>query len=76
MKIKHENGKVTFVMRAGKDKVRSQMTLWEAERIVSTGENVVNTDTEIIVDDTYFFPVIREVKPPKNKKVKEVEDNE
>lgn len=76
MKIKHENGKVTFVMRAGKDKVRSQMTLWEAERIVSTSENVVNTDTEIIVDDTYFFPVEKEVKPVKSKKGKEVVDNE
>lgn len=76
MKIKHDNGKVTFVMRAGKDKVRSQMTLWEAERIVSTGENVVNTDTKIIVDDTYFFPAIKEVKPVKNKKAKEVSDNE
>ena len=76
MNIKSENGKVTFVMRAGKDKVRSQMTLWEAQRIVDTATNIVETATEIIVDDTYFFPAEKEVKPRKNNRGKEVENNE
>ena len=68
MNIKSENGMVTFVMRAGKDKVRSTMPLSDANRIISLGKNVVNTATEIIVDDTYFFPAEPEKKATKKKK--------
>lgn len=75
MKIKSENGMVTFVMRAGKDKVRSQMTLGEANRIISTGKDVVETETDVIVDDKYFFPVEVEKKSRK-KKDDEVTENE
>lgn len=63
MKIKHENGIVTFLMRAGKDMVRSQMTIGTATGIINHGKNVVEEDNRIIVDDTYFFPAI-----PDNKK--------
>ena len=81
MKIKAENGMVTFIMRAGKDKVRSKMTLGEANRIVSSGKNVVETEIDIIVDDTYFFPAEPEKKPRKKKDdeatdVNEVAENE
>ena len=75
MKIKSENGMVTFIMRAGKDKVRSTMSIGEANRIVSTGKNVVETEIDIIVDDTYFFPVEVEKKSRK-KKDDEVTENE
>lgn len=56
MKIKHENGMVTFVMRTGKDFVKSQMPIGSAQAIVSTGKSIAEKDGKIIVDDTYFFP--------------------
>ena len=58
MKIKHENGIVTFLMRAGKDMVRSTMTIGAATGIMNHGQNVVEEDGQIIVDDTYFFLAI------------------
>lgn len=66
MKIKHENGMVTFVMRAGKDLVRSRMTIGSAQGVVNKGENVIEKDNQIIVDDTYFFPTV--AKPRKKQK--------
>lgn len=56
MKIKRKNGKVTFLMRTGKDFVRSQMTIGFAQEIVNKGKKVIEKDGQIIVDDTYFFP--------------------
>lgn len=76
MNIKSENGMVTFIMKAGKDKVRSSMSLVEANRIVSSAENVVETATEVIVNDTYFFPIEPEKKSRKKAKVEEMTDNE
>jgi hypothetical protein len=58
MKIKHENGIVTFLMRTGKDFVRSTMTIASAMGIINHGGNVVEENNQIIVDDTYFFPAI------------------
>ena len=67
MKIKHDNGMVTFLMRTGKDLVRSKMSITSAMFIVNEGTNVVEEDGQIIVDNTYFFPM--ETTPtPKNKK--------
>lgn len=74
MNIKSENGMVTFIMKAGKDKVRSSMSLAEANRIVSSAENVVETATEVIVNDTYFFPI--EKKSRKKTKGEEMTDDE
>lgn len=74
MKIKAENGMVTFIMKAGKDKVRSSMSLAEANRIVSSAEDVVETATEVIVNDTYFFPI--EKKSRKKTKGEEMTDDE
>ena len=65
MKIKHEGGMVTFLMRTGKDLVRSKMTIGSAQGIVNKSENVIEKDGQIIVDDTYFFPV---AVTPKRKK--------
>ena len=56
MKLKTENGMVTFLMKTGKDKVMSEMSLKDASSIISNSQDVVETDTEIIVDDTYIFP--------------------
>lgn len=76
MKIKSENGMVTFIMRAGKDKVRSSMSLAEANRIVKSSENVVETELDVIVNDTYYFPIEIEKKPRKKSKSTEVSENE
>jgi hypothetical protein len=67
MKIKHDNGMVTFLMRTGKDLVRSKMSITSAMFIVNKGTNVVEGNGQIIVDNNYFFPM--ETTPaPKNKK--------
>ena len=70
-KIKHENGKVIYVMRTGKTFVRNHMPLAYAQSIINRGKNVEETDKrgygiEICVDDKYFFPM--EQKAPKTKK--------
>lgn len=75
MKLITENGMVTFVMRVGKDKVKSKMSIAEAYRIMKSGKEVVETETEVIVDDKYFFPVELEKKSRK-KKDDEVSENE
>jgi hypothetical protein len=75
MKLITENGMVTFVMRTGKDKVRSKMSIAEAYRIMKSGKKVVETDTEVNVDDKYFFPIELEKKSRK-KKDDEVSENE
>lgn len=69
MKFKHENGMVTFLMRVGKDFVRSQMTIGSAQGILNHGETVIEKDGQIIVDDKYFFPVAA----PKRKKQTEAD---
>lgn len=65
MKIKHENGIVTYLMRTGKDFVRSTMTIGSAQGIVNKGKTVTEQDEQIIVDDKYFFPAMP---TPKRKK--------
>lgn len=72
MKIKHENGMVTFLMRTGKDLVRSTMTIGSAQGIVNKGKSVTEKDGQIIVDDTYFFPMV--VKPNRKKHTEEVSE--
>lgn len=78
MNIKHENGIVTFLMRTGKDLVRSTMTIGSAMGIVNKSKNVVEQlgltpdVAQIIVDDTYFFPAIPE--PKRKKQTEETKD--
>ena len=67
MNIKHEKGKVTYVMRTGKNFVRNYMPLAHAKAIIKRSKNVEETDkrgygTEICVDDKYFFPMEEPVK--------------
>ena len=69
MKIKHDNGEVTFLMRAGKDFVRGIMSIGYAQSLVSIAKSVVEEDGQIIVDDRYFFPTEpTEKRTPKRKK--------
>ena len=77
MKIKHEKGTVTFVMRTGKTFVKSTMPLATAKKTVKLGKEVEETDKrgcgiELCVDDTYFFPIETPVEEPKD----EVAENE
>lgn len=76
-KIKHENGKVLYVMRAGAVFVKSTMPLASALLIVKTSKNVEETDKrgfgkEICVDDHYFFPIEPEKVTRKKKDTDEV----
>lgn len=72
-KLISRNNVVIFKMRTGKDLVRSQMGLHYALSIIAKSKNIVETDNgEIIVDDTYFFPVERS----KKKKAEGATDNE
>lgn len=76
MKIKHEKGKVTYVMRTGKTFVRNHMPLAYAQSIINRSKDVEETDKrgcgiEICVNDKYFFPV--EPEAPKQRK-KETSD--
>jgi hypothetical protein len=78
-KIKHENGKVIYVMRTGGTFVRNHMPLAYAQSIVNRGKNVEETDKrgygmEICVDDKYFFPM--EIKVSKEKKSDDTEVTE
>ena len=70
--IKHENGKVTYIMRTGKTFVRSYMSLAHALAIVRRSKNVEVTDKrdcgiEICVDDKYFFPMEEQTSKRKKK---------
>lgn len=76
MKIKSENGIVTFTMLTGKSKVRNKMSLKDVATIMSNTQDVVETPTEIIVDGKYFFPVEPEKKPRKKTTDEEVSNNE
>lgn len=70
MKIKHDKGIVTYVMRTGCTFVRGKMALAYANRMVKHNKNVEETDKrgygmEICVDDKYFFPVVENAPVPK-----------
>lgn len=75
MKLKTENGMVTFIMRAGKNKVKSKMPSRDVANILNGSHDVVETDTEIIVDDKYFFPA-EPKKKSRKKNADEVSENE
>ena len=68
-KLISHNNVVTFKMKTGNDLVRSQMGIAYAQSIVARAKGIVEKDNEIIVDDTYYFPV--ETKKKKTEKVEE-----
>ena len=56
-KLKNVNGKVTFLLRAGKDMVKNQMALASAQHIIDTGK-VTKSDRKdypICVGDKWYF---------------------
>ena len=60
--IKHEKGKVKYVMRTGGTFVRSTMPLSQAKVMIKLSKEVEETDKrgfgmEICVNDKYFFPM-------------------
>lgn len=74
MKLKSKNGRVSFLMLAGTDHVKSEMPLSDAERLCRNGE--VTTCSQfheypICVDGKYFFAG----EPPKPRKRKQVCEN-
>lgn len=68
MKIQHENGLVTFLMRTGTDLVRSQMTLASALGKINHAKTLEEKDGQIIVDDKFFFPMEDAPKSRKRRK--------
>lgn len=65
MKIKTKNGRVKYLMIAGKDMVSGEMDEATALRMIEHG-NLTNSDNEdypLCVDGKYLFPVAAEKKP-------------
>lgn len=58
MKLKSTNGKVPYIMAAGKDFVRDEMSLAAAEQICSRGTQITSKrfpDFPLCVDDKFYF---------------------
>lgn len=56
-KLKSVNGKVTFLLRTGKDMVRNQMTVASAQHVIDHGK-VKKSDVKgypINVNDMWYF---------------------
>lgn len=56
-KLKNVNGKVTFLLRTGKDMVRNQMAIASAQHIIDHGK-LKKSDQKgypINVDDKWYF---------------------
>ena len=56
-KLKNVNGKVSFLLRTGKDMVRNQMAIASAQHIIDTGKITKSDrkDYPICVDDKWYF---------------------
>lgn len=82
-KLENKNGKVTFLLKSGKDYVRNEMSISAAQHIIHTGK-ITESDREdypICVDNKWYFkgeplkaePPVEETekvpeRPAKNKK--------
>lgn len=56
-KLKEIDGKVRFLLRAGKDFVKNEMTIASAQHIIDTGK-IKQSDVDgypINVNDTWYF---------------------
>lgn len=59
MRLKSENGMVTFLMVAGKDLVQASMSVASAQAIIKSSNDVQRCnrkDYPICVDNKWFFP--------------------
>ena len=56
-KLKNKDGKVTFMLRTGKDMVKNRMALASAQHIIDTGKITKSDrkDYPICVDDKWYF---------------------
>lgn len=56
-KLKSTHGKVTFLLRAGKDLVKNTMSIASAQHIIDTGEIKLSTVAgyPINVDNKWYF---------------------
>lgn len=71
MKLKSIDGKVPYIMAAGKDFVKNEMSLAAAEQICSRGTKTASKlfpDFPICVDDKFYFAGTST--KPKSSKVK------
>ena len=66
MKLKSEDGKVTYQMRAGKDMVSAKMDVKIAEKMIQNNPHEI--DGEVVVMGAFIFPIEKE--PKKSKKSK------
>lgn len=56
-KLKTANGKVTFLLRTGKDMVRNQMAVASAQHIIDNGK-IMKSDVDgypINIDNKWYF---------------------
>lgn len=56
-RLKNTNGKVTFLLRTGKDLVKNQMAIASAQRIIDNGK-LLKSDIDgypINIDDRWYF---------------------
>lgn len=56
-KLKNVNGKVTFLLRTGKDLVKNQMAIASAQHIIDHGKYTKTVDPKypIAIDNKWFF---------------------
>lgn len=77
-KLKSKDGKVTFLLRAGKDFVKNQMAVASAQHIIDTG-NLKKSNKEgypINVDNKWYFDGEVSKRAASTKVKNEVEDAE
>lgn len=64
-KLISKNNQVDFIMKAGNDFVKSQMSLDEAQKIINKAKTVDSSRKfngfNTVVDKMYYFPMEREV---------------
>ena len=77
-KLKSVNGKVTFLLRTGKDFVKSQMAIASAQHIIDNGE-LIKSDVEgypIDINNEWYFEgeVFKRTAPKKAESKAEVEE--
>lgn len=76
--LKNTNGKVTFLLRAGKDLVKNQMAIASAQHIIDNGK-MLKSDVEgypININNKWYFEgkIIKRTAPKKAEGKTEVEE--
>ena len=73
-KLKNVNGRVSSLLRTGKDFVKNSLSVSAAQHIIDTGKLVesTNPDYPICVDDKWFFEGV-EIKEKTKRTTKKTE---